>query len=176
MRTMNVLIRVKLWVLLILAVIFVIMLNGCGEYEPDVPQTNTSENLSVNATDDGQQSSNQTTLDLPPTEDELYEEIDKLDFHVYEIIRDYEQDNLGKYFQSSVIKIQDDRLLVTITVGLGDLNEINEIIVKAGGEISGSYNNSIDAWVPIKKIILLTEEECIQYIEIPLPDIEEMNN
>jgi hypothetical protein len=170
MKTVNRILNVNVWILLIIAVILVIMLSGCGEYEPDEMEVDTTENISVNITDDEQQSSNKTIEEVPFVKnDPRY--TSKLDNKLVELIDAYERGVAAEYADIHGIKIQDDSILVTITSMPGQTELAKEAALIVGANIIAIYKDWIDIIIPIGNLLELSQIESISIINLPIEDI-----
>jgi hypothetical protein len=169
MRKVIVLLTVNLWALLILAAILVILLNGCGEYEPDEMEVDTTENISVNITDEGQQTSNQSIEDIVEVDAENKSWNPKLSYRLVRLIEDFNNGELDLYMNSKMILLKGNDVYVLVTSYLGEVENAEQEIMNVGAEMIKSYKdkNRIYAYVPINKILLLTEDVSIKFIEIP---------
>jgi hypothetical protein len=125
-RKVNILQKVNLWTLLILAAILVIMLNGCGEYEPNEMEIDTTENISVNTTDDKIQSSNLSAQDITQIEPIIKNWNPKISYRLAKIIESYENGQLDDYSYSRMIQIKDESIYVLITSYPGKLKMLRK--------------------------------------------------
>jgi hypothetical protein len=164
-RKVIVLLKVSLWTLLILAAILIIMLNGCGEYESDIPQIDTSKNETI----EGQQTSNQSIEDIVEVDTENKSWNPKLSYRLVRLIEDFNNGELDLYMNSKMILLKGNDVYVLVTSYLGEVENAEQEIMNVGAEMIKSYKdkNRIYAYVPINKILLLTEDVSIKFIEIP---------